>query len=122
MARYAWIIDKDFDPDPKVEPPSNHNAVGMCGPRDAPEYLIEALRKYPAAGRKFRMAYDDPPDPEFWPEYPVIYEGRCILEGVPSGWDLTEEYFGPLLDFGTPNVGAANIFYWQSEVEDWIQL
>lgn len=121
MARYGWIIDKDFAPDPMQEPPCNANAVGVMGPRDAPQEILDALRVNKDFGLRFRMAYDDPPDPDEYPEYPVMYEGRCHVD-QPPGYDLSEDYFGPLTDFGTPNVGAAWIFYWNEDVQDWIQL
>jgi hypothetical protein len=119
MAEYGWIIDKDYAADPVVEAPSYQNAVGIIGPRDIPAHLEGALLL--GAGQRFQIRYDDPPDPDEYPEYPTVYEGRCVVDN-PPGWDLTEEYFGPLWDFGTPNVGAAWIFYWHEDVKEWIQL
>lgn len=122
-SNYGWIIDKDFDPDDSRQAPSNANAVGMIGPRNISPHIEEALKR--GEGLRFRMKYDDQISAEerldYWPEYPTIYEGRCIVD-QPPGWDLQEDHFGPLTDFGTPNVGAAWIFYWSDEQEDWIQL
>ena len=119
MAEYGWIITKDFSPEPDAEFPSNANALGMTGPRDIPADIY--LRLISGEGDRFQMRYDDTPDGDEYPEYPTVYEGRCIVD-QPPGYDLSEDHFGPLTDFGTPNVGAAYIFYWHTEQGEWIQL
>lgn len=101
MADYAWIIDKDHIADPKVTPPSYQNAVGLEGPSHAPTDLLRQLETNPDKGMRFRM-YDD--DGELY------YEGRIIVD-QPPGWDLQEEHFGPLWDFGTGNAGCTSIWY-----------
>lgn len=122
-SNYGWIIDVDYDADPSRKAPSNANAVGMLGPYNIPAHLEEAL--WSGAGRRFQMRYDDEvtlqEKLDYWPQYPAIYEGRCIVD-QPHEDGLQEEHFGPLQDFGTPNVGAAWIFYWSEEKEGWIQL
>lgn len=105
---YAWIIDQDHLADPEDEPGTNMNAVGVCGPRDAPDELIELLeihatkelaaRHADAEIYRFRM-YDD--DGELY------YTGRMITdEGATE-----EASFGPLDDYGTPNAGCTLIKY-----------
>lgn len=92
---YAWIIDKDCNPEPGAAPGTNLNAVGMTGPRNADPALLARLAA--GEGAKFRMSDDDDE---------VYYEGR-ILNTDPG----SEEDFGPLDDFGMPNAGAASIEY-----------
>lgn len=93
--KYGWIIDKDFNPDPDARPGTNSNAVGVMGPSSISKEHVEQLRH--GEGHKFRMEDDDGN---------VCYEGRFV--GEPG----TEEAFGPLDDFGTPNAGCTNIYYW----------
>jgi hypothetical protein len=105
---YAWIIDKDHIA-VEVEPEgTNMNALGVIGPRDAPEDLI--LRLKHGEGRLFRM-YDD--DGELY------YSGRILVE-VPDSWALQDEHFGPLYDFGGPNAGCTEIRYKQGK--SWVTL
>lgn len=101
--QYAWMIDTDKIADPEEEAPCNSNAVGMMGPRDAPQELLDMLKK--GIGRRFKM-YDD--DGELY------YEGIILvvedINDIPTD-SLSETYFGPLQDFGTPNAGAVHIKY-----------
>lgn len=109
MAKYGWIIDKDHLAEPDAE--SGHwdtNAAGVMGPRDAPDWILEQLRE--GRGRLFRI-YDD--DGELY------YSGRILVD-QPPGWDLQEECFGPLWDFGAPNAGATEIHYRHGK--RWVQL
>lgn len=101
-SRYAWIIDTDHlaepDADGKLPDPGSlcYNAATVSGPSDAPAALLAEL----AAGKgiKFRIRDDDKI---------LYYTGRF----VPAELSDSEEGFGPLDDFGTPNAGAVTIEY-----------
>lgn len=112
---YAWIIDKDHTANEGDEPGTNMNAVGIMGPRDAPDEYLEWLKAgtsdLPVAGGvgltvlHFRM-YDD--DGELY------YTGRYISnDGEPE--------FGPLDDYGAPNAGATHIEFKNAKGE-WEEL
>jgi hypothetical protein len=90
---YAWIITKDhlFDGDT-----TDRDEAGTTGPRDAPAGLLARLAA--GEGREFRI-YDD--DEELY------YAGRILTAGEPG----SEDDFGPLDDWGTPNAGATEIRY-----------
>jgi hypothetical protein len=101
--QYAWLIYTDKMAMPEETPPCNCNAVGMVGPRNAPEVLVEMLKK--GVGRKFKM-YDA--------DHVLYYEGLILVAGDIndiSTDDLGETYFRPLDDFGRPNAGAVIIKY-----------
>lgn len=90
---YGWIITKDFlDSDPE------DSAVGMIGPHNVPDWMIEMLQSK-EYGKKFQIRDDD--DEKY-------YNGRYI------GPD-DETMFAPLWDFGAPNSGATSIFYKNEE-------
>lgn len=92
----AWIITEDLIADEDAPIGSYSNAVGVTGPRSAPEHLIEALKA--GKGLQFKM-YDD--DGEHY------YTGR----GIADKYDLGSEEFayGPLGNFGMPNAGCTLI-------------
>lgn len=101
----AWIIDTDHIADRSSPEGTNSNAKGVCGPRDAPEWMENALLTSTvpawaiiqgAAIYRFNV-YDD--DGELY------YTGRMITEANPPD---DEACAGPLFDFGGPNGGATN--------------
>lgn len=97
---YAWVITKDFSPDPDAKPGTNLNAVGVVGPRFGLPYSGEEIQKHPKAV-KFRLCYDASPRPE------VAYEGYMLDEdGEASG-------FEPNDDFGERNVGTTTVQLWE---------
>lgn len=95
---YAWRITKSMDDEPE--------AVGVTGPRNAPEDLCALLdQDKPVKGRTFAFKlFDD--DGEWY------YSGRLALpEGV-TPWTADEvAAFGPLTDWGAPNAGATELRY-----------
>lgn len=91
-----WTITKDYIADPSAPKPSNANAVGVVGPRNAKQTADEIIR-HPQA-RRFRMKDDDGE---------MYYEGFMVV--LPEDGDEAE--FRPLSDFGTPNAGATSIEY-----------
>jgi hypothetical protein len=91
-----WTITKDFIADPAARQPSNANAVGMVGPRNA-KLTAEEILRHPQA-RRFRMRDDDGE---------LYYEGVMVV--TPE--DGEEAEFSPLSDFGSPNAGATSIEY-----------
>lgn len=118
MSTYAWLICEDlYDTDPA------ESAVGVIGPHDAPDALIERLRA--GEGCHFRLC--DEGDAEL----PYIYAGRLVsidpedekirvenreINGrqvplVVQSPDSEEAAFGPLYDFGAPNFGCTEILY-----------
>ena len=107
MAKYACIIDVylQFDEDNEDEFPSS---VGTCGPSRAPESLLERLRTS-GDGQVFRMLFD---------ESDVCYVGRFLSTSAST--DLGCEAFGPLDDFGGPNIGCTMIEYLQDG--EWVEL
>ena len=90
---YAWIIDSDHIAEEGAPPGNNLNAVGLTGPRAAPDVLLKTLTA--GNGIAFRMKDDDGE---------LYYEGRIAC---PDNYDL----FGPLDDFGMPNAGCTAIEY-----------
>ncbi len=101
---YEWTITKDLLAQPTDRPGTNMNAVGVVGPRGA-KHTSEEIRKDKRA-RVFRMLDDD---------REVYYEG-CIVSDEPG----SEDDFGPLDDFGTPNAGAVIIQYRRGNA--WVTL
>lgn len=93
-ATYGWIITHDHF----VESPEEPNAVGTIGPRDIAPKVRASLEA--GAGVPFKM-YDD--------DQLLMYEGRFL--GDPA----SEAAFGPLDDFGMPNVGCTSIHYANAE-------
>lgn len=91
-----WTITKDHLADPDAPQPSNLNAVGIVGPRNA-KMTAEEIIQHPQ-GRRFRMKDDDGE---------VYYEGIMVV--TPEDGDEGE--FRPLWDFGMPNAGATTIEY-----------
>lgn len=91
---YAWIITVDHHPEPGRPEGTNANAKGVIGPRRATDEQCKALRS--GQGQPFRM-YDD--------DGGLMYTGRFI------GDSESEDGFGPLEDFGTPNAGCTRIDY-----------
>jgi hypothetical protein len=144
---YAWIITRDryaevyaaaraagqepLDPDYK-------SAVGLTGPRNAPEEFVAVLRDgganyelvFERNGERqvvkpveFRMVDEgdldaDEEDPgtvrEGHPDHKVIYEG--LLLDPDQMWD-----FGPLEDYGMPTYTAIGIQY-RDESGEWRDL
>src|SRR5437870_3458553 len=98
MSTYAWIIDRDYITDKTTPEGTLCNAPGVTGPRDAPGELLVKL--IAGEGHNFRL-YDDDGN--------LYYTGRYV--GDPT----SEEAFGPLEDFGTPNAGAVRIDYEQED-------
>ncbi len=91
-ATYAWVITKDHIADDAAPLGTNQNAVGVSGPEGATaEQILEASLH----GEPFRLLDDDGE---------VYYEGRCLC-------NESEDDFGPLDDFGTPNAGCTEIQY-----------
>lgn len=120
-AKYAWIIDRDYLADPRIEPGkdvSDDSDVGRVGPRNADPRLVSRLHHPQKTGARFKI-YDD--DGELY------YAGRLVLldadeetlvvakvEGfrIPIVTKGLGEYgYGPLNDFGDPNAGATEIRY-----------
>lgn len=114
---YAWIITKDYAPEPGAPEGTNLNAVGVVGPADAPDDLAARLRA--GAGLRFRMKDDDGE---------TYYDGRLVARDMgapiavkdaegfsgPIVYGGPEELMAPLDDFGTPNAGAVTIYYFDS--------
>ncbi len=91
----CWLITKDLLAEPHKdtplagEPGTNLNAVGVYGPRGAPDVTKPELRaQLPFF---FRMKDDD---------------GEVYYEGLSGGMT-----FNPLDDFGMPNAGCTTIEY-----------
>ncbi len=95
-----WTITKDFIADPTARQPSNANAVGMVGPRNA-KLTAAQIIAHPE-GRKFRMKDDDGE---------LYYEGIMVV----TADDGDEAEFRPLDDFGKPNAGATDIEYQRAD-------
>lgn len=100
MSPLIWIIDVDHIATEGAEAPSNLNAVGMTGPSDGDETLIE---KFADSGQfeRFRM-YDD--------DGMLYYEGRIFGD---------YEGFEPIDHFGMPNAGAVDIKYLNPKTNEW---
>ncbi len=95
-----WTITKDFIADPDARQPSNANAVGMVGPRNAKLTAAEIIAH--PQGRTFRMKDGDGE---------VYYEGIMVI----TDDDGDEAEFRPLDDFGKPNAGATDIEYQRAD-------
>ena len=89
MSDYAWVITKDcFDEGTEFD------AKGTAGPHDIVMANSE-IREHPDA-HDFRMLDD---------------EGNIMCYGKFVGDASSEDAFGPLDDFGTPNWGCTEIQY-----------
>lgn len=108
---YGWIIDIDHIADHSEPEGTNSNAKGVCGPRDAPNWMIEVLergttghagptRTTPGWHIYSFNIYDD--------DRELYYSGRMITDDNPPD---EEACGGPLDDFGAPNAGATEIRY-----------
>ena len=95
----AWIIDKDHIADPKAQPATNCNAVGLMGPRECSGDTSKMVHR-------FRMLDDDGE---------VYYEGRSDSRD-------DENAFGPLDNFGMPNAGCTSIEYLDPATGRWETL
>ena len=104
MSAYGWIIDTDRDPDLRYNPGTNMNAKGLMGPSGISQEHVDLLRL--GDGIKFHLFDDDGN---------LMYEGRFL------GDSESEDGFGPLDDFGTPNAGCTYIKYLRLNGE-WEQL
>lgn len=93
---HAWIITKDLIADEDAPEGTNSNAVGVTGPRAAPEHLLAALRA--GKGKQFKM-YDD--DGEHY------YTGKGIADEDDEGFEAF--CYAPLRDFGAPNAGCTSV-------------
>lgn len=102
-APYAWIIDTDHTE--KIT--SEHNEAGTTGPHWATDEQIARLANDIGLGRMFRMLDGD---------NELCYSGRLLDERDED--DV--EWFGPLDDFGTPNVGATTIEYFENG--EWVEV
>lgn len=98
-AAYRWEITKDLIKDPMAPEGTNSNAVGLVGPRNAPDvqtFLSETGGDTLRHKTRSRFAmYDD--------------DGECYYEGVIYG---DYDGFEPLDDFGGPNAGCTAIKMW----------
>lgn len=94
-----WTITKDLLANPKADPGTNENAVGLVGPARAALTHTEIIN-HPQA-KKFRLLDDDD----------VAY-----YEGVLVG----DDEFAPLDDFGTPNAGCTSVEVWEHET--WVRV
>jgi len=105
---YGWIINRDHlsQQNKSIIGPSELDGT------DEGHDLIERLTN--GEGAEFRI-YDD--------DGYLYYSGRCIVEGEDgvtfSGG--SEEWFGPLWDFGEPGAGATEIRY-KDEQGEWKTL
>lgn len=120
---YAWLVDRDYDHDPKEPYPSR---VGTTGPNDAPELLLELLRQ--GKGRRWRTLYDD--DGEGL-KARLVHGGRYIdyMDLVPGEHgDVaytevdSDAEFGPLHDLSQPDCGACEIQFYDRETRKWVSL
>ena len=100
--RTNWTITVDHIAEPGEKAPSNQNAVGMIGPRDA------TLTHDQIKNHKDRVAfkmYDDDKN---------LYYSGFMVPG-----DEGEAEFGPLDDFGTPNAGCTEIKIKNKSTGEW---
>jgi hypothetical protein len=117
---YAWVITRDRDHELGG---SGESSVGVAGPGNAPEDLLELAR----AGEGVRFRLMDEGDLDMCNEgepgaeaeghelYGVVYEG--VLVDPEQEWP-----FGPLDDYGRPNYGCIGIklFDEASGVWEWV--
>lgn len=105
---YAWIIDKDHNPDVDAREGTNANAKGVMGPHDAPDWMFDRLRSLTTTAAvaavigtvecyTFELLSGD---------HEIDYTGRMITDEGQT----EDACFGPLQDYG-PNAGSAYIRY-----------
>jgi hypothetical protein len=82
---YAWVITRDY---------LDGVPVHVCGPRTATDREIKLAG---TQGKAFKI-YDD--------DGILYYSGKCWTSEADS-----DDMFGPLDDYGTPNAGATEIRY-----------
>jgi hypothetical protein len=120
---YAWVITRDRSAelsDEPGEPGTNDNAVGVEGPGNAPEELLELARA--GRGVRFRLMDEGDIDDVNAGEpgavepghelYGVVYEG--VLVGPGQDWP-----FGPLDDYGRGNYGCVGIKLYDEATGEW---
>lgn len=95
MSTYAWMVTEDHLYEGLSDEKSS---VGVSGPSDAPAELLIQLAQ--GKGIRFQMKDDDGI---------LYYRGRFVSSVDPDA--TSEEAFGPLEDYGTPNAGAVTIEY-----------
>src|SRR5262249_8693792 len=93
---YAWVVTRDYSPQPDAGPGSPENAAGLSGPEGI-TLTPEEIERHPDAQR-FRLCC----------EGEVCYEGYFVNGGDPGVTGLE-----PLNDFGMPNAGCTSIEYFQ---------
>lgn len=107
-AKYAWVITKDVNPDPKAKPATNDNATGLIGPSNALPLTADEIRTHPKA-KRFRMLDDDGT---------ICYYGYLVDETDKNDMDsyaAGDHAFAPLDDFGEPNAGCTKLEYWTTD-------
>lgn len=82
---------------------SNGNAVGVIGPRSAPDWMCDAL----AAGARCDVAASIFTFKMFDDDGELYYTGRMMTDCE----DDEDAAYAPLGDYGTPNAGATSITY-----------
>lgn len=102
MKNYAWLITKDYLFDENFD---HKSSVGVCGPSTATDEQIASLKR--GEGIPFRMYSDD---------------GDLDYEGLFWGCAKSEDAFGPLDDYGTPNAGSTRIKYYNPTIQQWEDL
>ncbi len=105
-ATYAWLVTEDHisDPGGGID---KRTRIGLEGPSDAPEGLLELLRR--GEGHRWRCHDDDG----------NLYYAGLFLDsenGVPQEGEygltgMGDSGFGPLDDFCKPDAGAVTIEY-----------
>jgi hypothetical protein len=109
-SNYAWLITRDHLAEPGW--PSGdmaNNAKDINGPSDATLDQLERLHAMVKRGRKNKL-----PDDHWFKMYDD--DGELYYTGVFLGDPDSEDGFGPLEDFGTPNAGAVEICYYKGKV------
>lgn len=115
MARYAWVIEKEFisgwSPEDGDGPDDSKwlaRADPIRGPKEASDGMFRMAEH---RGARFRIYGNDGC---------VYYEGKCWVEDT----GLCAEHFAPLDDFAKANDGATEIRYWQPSGAkwDWVTL
>jgi hypothetical protein len=120
---YAWVITRDRSAElsgEPAEPGTNNNAVGIEGPRNAPDQLLEAARA--GKGIRFRLLDEGDIDECCADEPGAVTEGHELYGVVYEGWlvDPLEEWpFGPLDDYGRPNYGCVGIQHFDEASGKW---
>ncbi len=96
MANSGWIITDDV---------LDGKTVYVTGPRDITQAQLAELAA--GKGERFRLKDDDGE---------VYFEGRFL------GDASSEDAFGPLDDYGTPDAGCTSIEYFNPAKEKWQAL